>query len=193
MLLPQHYALSESAIVVTGSIAAYRAMGAKPWLICGLAPFILAALIGTIRIGLALENADLAALHQAVSRLGGLFGLGCLAGLMWRQTGPAAPVLGVISLAAGWVAPVSVPALFIALSLAGALLIWRALNENKWLSSLGFLLLVGARLVADQIRNTHPDLAWHLFHFLVALWVWQTATTLMRHSTQADTTPKQAP
>lgn len=180
MLLPHHYALSEAVIVIAGSIAVVRAARSGPWLALGLTPFILAALVGTVRIGFTLENADLVALHQALSRLGGLFGLGCLVGLISRKTGLGAPLLGLAALATGWLAPALTPALFIGLSLTGAGLIWRALDENKWLNSLGFLLLVGARLVADQFREAQPDLAWHFFHLLVALWVWQTAATLTR-------------
>jgi hypothetical protein len=189
MLLPQHYALSEAVIVATGSIAVFRARSDRPWLALGLAPFILAGLIGTVRIGFALENADLTALHQSVSRLGGLFGLGSLVGALWRQRVLDTVLLGLAALAAGWLAPALVVVLFITLSLAGAGLIWRQLGQNKWLNSFGFLLLVSAKLGGDSLRETHPDLAWHFFHLMVALWVWNTAITLTNDQTQTTSPP----
>lgn len=168
-LLPQHFALTEAAVVLAGVFSASTAARINKWWVVGMLPFMLAALVGTIRISAGLTG-NIELLHQFLSRAGALFGVGCMVAVMAGRPAWLPPLLG---LAAGTLAVLvpsaQVPA-FAALFLAGSILAYRSARGGAWVAA-GFAVLLIGRLVTDPLRAAHPALAWHGFHLAVAVWL----------------------
>ncbi len=169
-LLPQHFAVTEAVVVAAGAFAMARTARINAWWAVGIAPFMLAALVGTIRISAGLAG-DFELVHQFLSRAGAVFGLGCMIGVMAGRARWLAPVLGG---AAGMLAvliPGAMVPTFLLLTLVGAWLAYRVADGKALLVAASFTVLLIGRLATDPLRAAHPALAWHLFHLAVALWL----------------------
>jgi hypothetical protein len=169
-LLPQHFALSEAVVAAAGAFAIARAARVSPWFAAGLAPFALAALVGTIRIGAGLTG-SIEDIHQFLSRSGALFGLGCLVGVLVARYRALPPLLGGAACALAFVVPSALTPLFAGLILLGAALAYRANPGSAKLAAASFAVLLIGRLATDPLRAAHPALAWHMFHLAVAFWL----------------------
>lgn len=170
VLLPQHYALTEAVAAVAGAFAIARTARVSPWFAAGLAPFALAALVGTIRISAGLAG-SIEDIHQFLSRSGALFGLGCMVGVLAVRNAWLPPLLGVASAALAVLVPGAVSPAFIVLGLVGAVFAYRANPGRAPQTAASFAFLLVGRLATDPLRAAHPALAWHSFHLAVAIWL----------------------
>jgi hypothetical protein len=177
-LLPQHFALSEAVVAAAGTFAIARAARVSPWFAAGLAPFALAALVGTIRISAGLTG-PIEDIHQFLSRSGALFGLGCLVGALAVRHPVLPPLLGGAAFALAVVVPGALTPLFAGLILLGAAMAYRANPGRAKLAAASFVVLLVGRLATDPLRAAHPALAWHMFHLAVALWLLLLALVLV--------------
>ena len=169
-LLPQQFAVTEAVVVAAGAFAMARTARINAWWAVGIAPFMLAALVGTIRINAGLAG-DFELAHQFLSRAGAVFGLGCMIGVMAGRARWLAPVLGGVSGILAVLIPGAMVPTFLVLTLVGAWLAYRAADRQARLVAASFTVLLIGRLATDPLRAAHPALAWHLFHLAVALWL----------------------
>ncbi|WP_353205486.1 hypothetical protein [Sphingomonas sp.] len=169
-LLPQHYALTEAAVAAAGAYATTRSARARAWFAVGLAPFALAALVGTIRIAAGLTG-PIEQIHGCLSRSGALFGLGCLAGVLVSRRGWLPPALGFAAVALTVVVPSATASAFVVLVVTGSVFAYRANPARAPLAAACFALLLIGRLATDPLRAALPALAWHAFHLAVAVWL----------------------
>lgn len=174
-ILPIDYALSEATIVAAGSYAFIKAWPINRWFAIGLAVVALAGLIGTIRIALGMTG-SIVMLHEFLSRTGALFGLGCILGTMAMRGQVLPPVFGMAAASLAIFVPTSSAPLFGALILGGAALVYRGASNRKILATGSFAFLVCAALFSAPLRSTYPDIGWHVFHTLVAVWFVLVAT-----------------
>ena len=174
-LLPIHYALSEAAVVAAGSYAYIKTWPVNRWFAIGLAAVALGGLIGTIRIVAGLSG-SIVSLHEFVSRIGALFGLGCICGAMLAPRPTLPPLLGLAAASLAFFVPALSTLLFGGLIFGGAVLAYRSAPSRKLLAAGSFAFLVCAALLSAPLRNTNPGLGWHVFHILVALWLILVAT-----------------
>lgn len=177
-MLPQHYALTEAVVALAGVFAITHTVRASLWFAAGLAPFALAALVGTIRIGAGLTG-SIEHVHQFLSRPGSLFGLGCLAGVMAARNAWLPPLLGLAAATLAVLVPGAVSPAFAAILLLGAVFAYRANPGKALLAAACFALLLIGRLATDPLRATLPALAWHSFHLAVAVWLLLLATVVL--------------
>ena len=109
--------------------------------------------------------------HQFLSRAGAVFGLGCMVGVMAGRIPWLAPVLGgAAGILAVFIPGAMVPT-FLALTLVGSWLVYRAVDGQAPLVAASFTVLLIGRLATDPLRAAHSALAWHLFHLAVAQWL----------------------
>ncbi|MEN9683790.1 MAG: hypothetical protein RLZZ427_1541 [Pseudomonadota bacterium] len=177
---PLHYALSEALVAAAATLGIARLIPENRLGALGLLPFGLAGLIGIIQIAADLTG-PIAGFHQFLSRSGAVFGLICLIGAVlprrdWRPVG--------IGLAAGALVtalPATGMPLFGVLMLSGTICAYRtAPRATAPIAGAGFALLAGAQVIAASLRPTHPALAWHLFHIMVAAWLLIVASIILR-------------
>lgn len=167
---PAHYALSEAALALVTAWTVWRLIPRERMAALALVPFGLAGLIGAVRLAAGITG-PIIELHQFVSRTGGVFGLAMLVAVLAGLRDWRAMVCGLAAAALALAVPVIAQPLFVALIIAGMALAGRRAPENSALAAAGFSLLLIAQLVNAGLRTTHPALAWHLFHVLVAVWV----------------------
>ncbi|MEZ5680306.1 MAG: hypothetical protein R3E14_03315 [Erythrobacter sp.] len=177
-----HYSLSELAIVVVALVAARdlfrknRGLAAAGTAILGLA-----AAIGVVRFANGEVDA-LAAIHKLVSQAGGASAMGLIALQLAKLTGlaenPPRPLIGALAVLATVVVALANPALatplFLFWLLAATLLAARLPARaawQRWLRSAAVGSFVLNVLLVRQSLVLGPDLSWHLFHVLVALWL----------------------
>lgn len=177
VVMPQHYALTDAIVLTVGVFAIFLVTRVNRWLAVGLAPFVLAALVGTIRISVGLVG-PIVTLHQFLSRTGAVFGLGCLVGALAVRSAWLPPALGLVAAVLVILAPGAATSIFAVLVVAGAVLAYRSCPDKALLAAASFSLLLVGRVVTDPLRSTSPALAWHMFHMAVALWLWQFATLM---------------
>ena len=179
-VLPLHYAMSEAAIVAAGAYAVVKAWPINRWFAVGLATMALAGLIGSIRIVLGVSGV-IVTLHEFFSRFGALFGLGCIFAtllsreqVMRRQVHP--PILGLAAASLVFFVPAFSAPLFGAFIIGGALLVFRAAPNRRFLAASSFAFLICSALFSAPLRITYPGFGWHVFHVLVAVWFVLVAT-----------------
>lgn len=170
-LQPAHYALSEAMLALVAVYAMCRLVRREPLAALALAPFGLAASIGAVRLALGIAG-PVMELHQFVARIGGMFGMACLVLLLAGQGGWKVPLIGLGAAALALALPQVGQPLFIVLALAGTALAWRRAGRNAAFAALDFSLILIAQLVSAGLKAEHPALAWHLYHLIIALWVW---------------------
>jgi hypothetical protein len=168
-ILPIHYALSEAAIVAAGGYAFAKAWPVNRWFAIGLAAVALAALIAVIRIVTGMTG-SIIALHEFLSRIGSIFGLGCIFGAMLMRGQILPPLLGLAAASLCFFVPASTTLLFGTFILGGAVLAYRGAPNLKLLAAGSFAFLVCSALFSAPLRTTYPGVAWHVFHIFVALW-----------------------
>ena len=98
--LPIHYALSEAAIVAAGGYAVVKVWPINRWFAIGFAAVAVAALIGAIRIITGMTG-SIIILHEFLSRIGAIFGLGCIFGAMLMRAQMLPPLLGLTAVIVG--------------------------------------------------------------------------------------------
>lgn len=177
-----HYALSELAIVFVALVAAYdlscRRMGLAA---AGTAIFGLAAAIGVIRFGSGAIDA-LAALHKAVSQAGGATAMGLIALQMARVIGlgeaPPRPLVATLAIVSTLAVALGKPGLatplFLLWLLLATMLATRLpanVRGQRWIRGAVVGSFLANVLLVRQSAALGPDISWHLFHVLVALWL----------------------
>ena len=176
--MPVHYALSDGLVGVLGMWGLWT-LARRGQLLAGLGLglFGLAGLIGLVRITSGLIE-PMAVLHKAVSQLGGLAGLVLILSGLVRHLGLKVPALGVLVAAAVAVAiAVRMPAvgqgLFAAGLLAGIVVLAVAPGavSLRAQSALAFGLMLPNVLLLRSAPALNPDLRWHAYHLIVALWL----------------------
>ena len=183
-MLPIHYALSEAAIVAAGGYAVVKAWPVNRWFAIGLAAIALAALIGVVRIATGMTG-SIVILHEFLSRIGAIFGLGCIFAVMLMRGQMLPPLLGLAAASLAIFVPALTTPLFGAFILGGAFLSYRGAPNHKFLAAGSFAFLVCAALFNAPLRITYPGFGWHVFHILVAVWfVLVTAFVPMRRLNQ---------
>jgi hypothetical protein len=149
-----------------------------------VALFGLAAAIGTVRVTSGLIE-PLAVPHRFASQFGGLLGLLLLLWQIFKTTlGPVRSVYGAAIC-------ISAVGLAIILPAAGAPIYFLALVGGIALfgldrlggkpnigAALGFGVMLPNVLFLRQSKFLGPDLSWHLFHIVIALWLVLTVLAL---------------
>jgi hypothetical protein len=179
-----HYAISEFLIVMAGLWAASRlARQRRMAAMFGVLFFALAAGIGVIRFGLDRDGSlitGLAPIHQFISLLGGSAAMMVLVydlidrradGLIWRARYEALALVALTLVVL--FRPLAVP-LFLLWSIGFITLVVLS-AETMQRSRLGVGLLAGLMLIAllvfRQASWLSPAVSWHIFHTLVAIWL----------------------
>ena len=168
-ILPTHYALSEAAIVAAGGYAVVKAWPINRWFAIGFAAVAVAGLIGAIRIATGMTG-SIIILHEFLSRIGAIFGLGCIFGVMLMRGRMLPPLLGLAAASLVFMVPALITLLFGTFILGGAVLVYRGALNRRFLAAGSFAFLVCAALFSAPLHITHPGFAWHVFHILVAVW-----------------------
>ncbi|MEY4255776.1 MAG: hypothetical protein RLZZ141_1003 [Pseudomonadota bacterium] len=176
--MPLHYALSDGLVGVLGMWGLWT-LAPRGQLLAGLGLglFGLAGLIGVVRITSGLIE-PMALLHKSVSQLGGLAGLILILSGLVRHLGLKVPAFGVLAAAAvAVVIAVRMPAvgqgLFAAGLLAGIVVLAVAPGAMslRVQSALAFGLMLPNVLLLRSAPALNPDLRWHAYHLIVALWL----------------------
>lgn len=194
-MMTAHYSLSEALIVVIALWCIARYAGTGLWLAAlGTALLGLAAGIGTFRFASGMVE-ELGELHRTTSQLGGAAAMVLIAIQLMllvpaTRTGGAkagVAVLAALSAAALLFAPQYATALFILWLLAAiigsAMLPADRLASRLVRAGVVAIFLVDLLLVR-QSPALGPDLSWHLFHVLIAVWLYGMCRILL--SAQAD-------
>ena len=176
--MPLDYALSDGLVGVLGLWGLWTLARRGQILVgLGLGLFGLAGLIGVVRITSGLIE-PMAVLHKAVSQLGGLAGLVLILSGLVRHLGLKVPALGVLAAAAVAVAiavrmPAVGQAIFAAGLLAGIVVLAVAPGavSLRVQSALAFGLMLPNVLLLRSAPALNPDLRWHAYHLIVALWL----------------------
>lgn len=176
--MPIHYALSDGLVGVLGLWGLWTLARRGQGLVgLGLGLFGLAGLIGLVRITSGLIE-PMALLHRSVSQLGGLAGLVLILSGLVRHLGLKIPPLAALAAAAVAVAiAVRLPAvgqgLFAAGLLAGIVVLAVAPGSVslRAQSALAFGLMLPNVLLLRNAPALNPDLRWHAYHLIVALWL----------------------
>ncbi|OYU16185.1 MAG: hypothetical protein CFE37_02240 [Alphaproteobacteria bacterium PA4] len=174
--MPLHYALTDGLVALVGLLGALwlwrrgLSLGAA-----GVALFGLAGAIGVTRITSGAID-SLAGIHRFASQVGGLAGLWLITaeiarGHGWRLASPLIIIAAITALAV--LVPASLPPLFILGLLAGCALLWfgDGPQQRAPFAALGFALMLPNVLFVRQAPLLTPDLRWHVYHLLVALWL----------------------
>ncbi len=176
-----HYALSEAVIVLVAIWVGWRFVTRGAWFgALGGFLFGVAAALGVYRFGSGQIDA-LANAHRIFSQIGGatamaLVAAQCLLALFGNsRRWLAVAVLAVMAtLAAGVIRPGLTTPLFLGWSIVaiGAVVIWPATAAKQRLVRGGLMAIFLANLLL--VRRSPvlgPDLSWHLFHVLIAVWL----------------------
>ena len=176
--MPLHYALSDGLVGVLGLWGLWTLARRGQLLVgLGLGLFGLAGLIGVVRITSGFIE-PMAVLHKSVSQLGGLAGLILILSGLVRHLGLKVPALGVLAAATvAVIIAVRMPAvgqgLFAAGLLAGIVVLAVAPGAMslRVQSALAFGLMLPNELLLRSAPALSPDLRWHAYHLIVALWL----------------------
>ena len=181
---PQHYAISEAAVLVSALVCLVAlTKGGKPLAAVAAGLLGLAGAIGVVRFGAQRVEA-LKALHQLVSQMGGLTAMGLMAAQFVVGLAPQASkqrvqwaCLGLVALSlliaalepfagqaigASWLVVLMIAVWFLAKD--------RPLPEAIGAVALASLMLINVILVRKSVDMT-PAFAWHLYHGLVSVWL----------------------
>lgn len=176
--MPLHYALSDGLVGVLGMWGLWTLVRRGQLLVgLGIGLFGLAGLIGVVRITSGLIE-PLALLHKTLSQLGGLAGLVLILSGLIRHFGVRLPVPIVLSFAATAVViayrmPTMGQGLFVATLVVGIVLLVLAPGSVgvRTQSALAFSLMLPNVLLLRNAPALSPDLRWHVYHLVVALWL----------------------
>lgn len=176
--MPLHYALSDGLVGVLGLWGLWTLAQRGQLLVgLGIGLFGLAGLIGVVRITSGLIE-PMAVLHKSVSQLGGLAGLILILSGLVRHLGlKVAPLAALVAAAVALGIALSMPAigqgLFAAGLLAGIVVLAVAPGAMslRVQSALAFGLMLPNVLLLRSAPALSPDLRWHAYHLIVALWL----------------------
>lgn len=176
--MPLHYALSDGLVGVLGIWGLWTLARRGQLLVgLGLGLFGLAGLIGVVRITSGLIE-PMAILHKSVSQLGGLAGLVLILSGLVRHLGLkvaplAALAAAAIALGIAILMPVVGQTIFAAGLLAGIVVLAGAPGPMglRVQSALAFGLMLPNVLLLRSAPALNPDLRWHAYHLIVALWL----------------------
>lgn len=177
-----HYALSEALIVASAVWVGLRFTARQAWFAAaGVAILGLAAAIGVLRFGTgAIEL--LAGLHRGVSQTGGAVAMALIAMQFAAATGylagpgriVSAFALALLTLLASAFMPGAATVLFV-LWLVVAIALAASLPAEalplRLARALAIAVMLANVLLVRQSPMLGPDLSWHLFHVLVAIWL----------------------
>lgn len=180
-----HYAISEALIVIAAIGCAVRLSRHQLWLAAlGSLLFGTAAAIGVIRFGFSLDKVEqLAVFHRDFSQSGGAIAMALMAGQLLlassaikrmvhgrRSIGFAIIVTALFAIAIVKLATILFIAwLFLAIIMT-FLIPTKSLMIRLSSTAMAALFLVNL-LFIRQSPTLGPDLSWHMFHSLVALWL----------------------
>ncbi len=176
------YAISEAFIVFAVLYSAAKLFSQKQFLgALGLACFGAAAALGVYRFGMG-EIEPLANIHRIAGQIGGLAGLSLITVQMFQnltaKTNGRLPPLGLglifVSLIAAFIIPAIAVPLFLLWGIGlviGAFLYVRGSLSRRLLWALASSLILVAVIFVRRSPVLGPDMSWHAFHTLVALWV----------------------
>lgn len=181
--MPVHYAASEAVLVLAclWSIRAFWRNGCRLASV-GAALIGIAAALGTIRFGLNAHD-QLETIHKLVSRAGGLIGAGLIASDLVRYFAPAGSrdmvgklavlVVGLcIAVALTW--PVVAVAVVMAFTLVPILVVLlgaAAPVAGRLLATAAASLMLINILLVQRSPVLGPDISWHAYHLLIAVWL----------------------
>ena len=178
--MPLHYALTDALVALVAARGAWRMLQShQPVAALGFALFALAGLIGTVRITSG-QIEQMAMLHKMASQVGGLAGLVLLLSQivrkqLWSHTPTASMLAAVVALAIATIAPAIGAALFVVMLLVAIALL---LKGRAHAGAAGFaLMLVNVTLVRQSVL-LGPDISWHGYHVIVAIWLFCAANSL---------------
>ncbi|MFM9852143.1 MAG: hypothetical protein ACKVOJ_04935 [Sphingomonadaceae bacterium] len=178
--MPLHYALTDALVALVAAWGAWQMQQSRqPVAVFGFALFALAGLIGTVRITSG-QIEQMAMLHKMASQLGGLAGLVLLLSQivrkqLWSHTPTASMLAAVVALAIAAIAPAIGAALFIAMLLVALTLLLKA---RAFVGAAGFALMLLGAILVRQSGILGPDISWHAYHVIVAIWLFCTAMCL---------------
>lgn len=181
---PQHYAISEAAVLLSALVclvALFRS--GKPLAAVAVGLLGLAGAIGVVRFGAQRVEA-LKAVHQLVSQMGGLTAMGLMAAQFVVVLAPQASKqrvqwasLGLValSLLIAALEPFAGQAIGASWLLVLMIAVWllakdRPLPQAIGAVALASLMLINVILVRKSVHMT-PAFAWHLYHGLVSVWL----------------------
>ena len=186
--MPFHYALSE-LLIVFASLWCILTLGrdGRGFAAAGTALFGLAAVIGILRISLGGFD-PLPVIHRTVSQYGGLLGMAFIALAFarpyWQQTGKVVGLsLAAASLVAAIVKPEWTTPLFLIWAVSAVIeaFFYAGKNIGKQVFAALLMSLVLVNLVfVRQSPALGPDISWHAFHVLIALWLLCVCFVVMR-------------
>lgn len=183
--MPLHYVITDALVALVAAWGVWHMLQSqKPGAALGLALFGLAGAIGTVRILSGLVEA-LAVTHKTVSQLGGIAGASLiLSEIVRERLWPHRLIISMLAAAVSAGLAVIVPplgaALFLALLVTSAILLIRAGKDHKpsLFGALGFGLMIINVLLFRQSPILGPDMSWHVYHVIVALWLGLAAVAL---------------
>jgi hypothetical protein len=180
-----HYAISEALIVIAAIVCAVRLSRHQLWLAAfGSFIFGTAAAIGVVRFGFSLDKVEqLAVFHRDFSQSGGAIAMALMSAQLLlassaikrmvhgkRSVGFAIVVTALFAIAIVKLATI----LFIAWLLLAIVMTFlipaRSLLIRFSTAAMTALFLVNL-LFIRRSPALGPDLSWHMFHILVALWL----------------------
>lgn len=178
-----HYAISEAFIVLAAIWCTVRLVPSGHWWgALGSAIFGIAAAIGVYRFG-ASQMAELAGFHKNFSQIGGSIAMALMSAQLLLEVPlikRAAVAKRIVTAAvfASAVAAFAIPALTTLLFiiwLLAAIVAAAMMPTNRFARRLSFAAIVSVFLInlllIRQSPHLNPDISWHLFHVLVALWL----------------------
>lgn len=178
-----HYAISEAVIVLSAIWCTLRLSQSGHWFAgLGSAIFGLAAAIGVYRFGTG-EIMELASFHKSLSQIGGSIAM-ALVSAQLLLTEPlvnrtavgrwgvwTAVIVGVVTAFA--IPSLTTPLFIVWLSVAiiAAVLIPASTITRRILLAVIVSIFLINLLLIRRSPQLGPDLSWHLFHILVAVWL----------------------
>jgi hypothetical protein len=181
--MPTHYALSEAVLVIVAVLCMRRLWRSQLMFAAGgAALFGCAAALGTLRFGLGLGQ-ELSGVHRFVSQNGGVVAMGLITADCLRMLAPnlhrrrvSLVLLGVIgcSLLASVMLPVMTIPLILGWSVLLAVASFFMPDESvrNRLAAFGLAALFPVNaLVVRQSPLLTPELSWHLYHIVIAVWL----------------------
>jgi hypothetical protein len=190
--MPNSYAIPEILIVLIALWAGQKCWRAG-YIFAAIGILLLgsAAAIGIVRI-LSAPNEALTMAHKTVSGLGGLTSMGLIALELIKSNWPEDQkskrsfyaLFGVLmSLAAAIVTPaLTAPLLLIwaGCAVIAAYVLPAPNNKVRALRAGSLSLIVLNFIIIRQNPILGPDLSWHIYHMVVALWIWLVTRILIR-------------
>jgi hypothetical protein len=176
--MPAHYAFTDGLVAVTAAWGAWRLARSGLWRgAVGIAMFGVAGAIGTVRFASGLVE-PLADVHRFVSQIGGVFGL-CLvvsqiATLAGKRHALLSALVGAAAIAGlGIVMPAVGALAFVVALVGGGVLLWLGdgPSQRHLSAAIGFGIMLPNVVLLRQSAALSPDLRWHLYHVIVALWL----------------------